>query len=43
VDIVLSTTGQKSLRYFPHNAEDAADLMGARGKTAKPAKKVTKK
>jgi outer membrane protein OmpA-like peptidoglycan-associated protein len=43
VDIVLSTTGQKSLRYFPHNAEDAADLMGARGKTAKPAKKAPKK
>ena len=43
VDIVLSTTGQKSLRYYPHNAEDAADLMGARGKTAKPAKKAEKK
>jgi outer membrane protein OmpA-like peptidoglycan-associated protein len=43
VDVVLSTTGQTSLRYFPHNAEDAADLMGASVKTAKSAKKVEKK
>jgi len=43
VDVVLSTTGQTSLRYFPHNAEDAADLMGVHGKAAKVAMKATKK
>jgi outer membrane protein OmpA-like peptidoglycan-associated protein len=29
VDIVLSTTGQKSLQYFPYNSEDLKVLLGA--------------
>jgi outer membrane protein OmpA-like peptidoglycan-associated protein len=29
VDVVLSTTGQKSLQYFPYNSEDLKVLLGA--------------
>ena len=28
VDIILSTTGQKSLQYFPYNSEDLNVLLG---------------
>ena len=36
VDITLSTTGQKSLRYFPYNTDDLNVLLGG---VAKPAAK----
>jgi outer membrane protein OmpA-like peptidoglycan-associated protein len=29
VDVVLSTTGQKSLQYYPYNSEDLKVLLGA--------------
>ena len=47
VDVVLSTTGQKSTRFLPHNAQDFEELIGGGMKparTAKPAKpKAAKK
>jgi outer membrane protein OmpA-like peptidoglycan-associated protein len=36
VDVTLSTTGQKSLRYFPYNSDDLNVLLGG---LAKPAAK----
>jgi len=41
VDITLSTTGQKSLRYFPLNSDDLNVLLGGVAKPAakRPAKK----
>jgi outer membrane protein OmpA-like peptidoglycan-associated protein len=37
VDITLSTTGQKSLRYFPYNSDDLNVMLGPAAK--RPAKK----
>ena len=39
VDIVLSTTGQKSLQYFPYNSDDLKVLLGAPKKAKAAAKK----
>jgi outer membrane protein OmpA-like peptidoglycan-associated protein len=39
VDIVLSTTGQKSLQYFPYNSEDLKVLLGAPPKAKAKVKK----
>jgi hypothetical protein len=40
VDIVLSTTGQKSLQYFPYNSEDLKILLGAPPKAKAAPRKV---
>jgi outer membrane protein OmpA-like peptidoglycan-associated protein len=39
VDVVLSTTGQQSLRYFPYNSDDLRVLLGAPPKAKPPARK----
>jgi hypothetical protein len=44
VDVVLSTTGQKSTQFFPYNSEDLKVLLGAPAKAqAKPKKTRVKK
>ena len=43
VDIVLSTTGQKSLQYFPYNSEDLKVLLGAPAKAKAAPKKAKAK
>ena len=40
VDIVLSTTGQKSLEYYPYNSEDLKVLLGAPPKAKAAARKA---
>jgi hypothetical protein len=43
VDIVLSTTGQKSLQYFPYNSEDLKVLLGPPPKAKAAPKKAKAK
>jgi len=43
VDIVLTTTGQQSLRYYPYNSDDLRVLLGEPGKAKPKAKKAQEK
>ncbi|GAC1678187.1 MAG: hypothetical protein PVS2B2_15100 [Candidatus Acidiferrum sp.] len=44
VDVTLSTTGEKSVRRFPFNAEDALTLFNTKGgETKRPGKPATQR